>query len=769
MTRKVKIEPYKGPAGGWGSLKSVTRHMTRQRLLPVAVPELMKQNKPDGFMCVSCAWAKPNPPHAAEFCENGAKATFAETTKKRTTPEFFEKHTITELRAWPDFDLEDEGRLTHPLRYDPGSNRYVPVSWDEAFREIGRELAAIRARDPERVIFYTSGRASLETSYMYQLFARLYGNNNLPDSSNMCHESTSVALPESIGVSVGTVTLEDFSHTDAIFFFGQNVGSNSPRMLHQLKDAVDRGVSIVSFNPLKERGLERFIDPQNPAQMLSRKPTRISIVYNQVKAGGDIAAIVGMCKTVFSLDDQAKGRGAPRVLDPGFIAEHTHGFDEFEAFVRAQSWEEIERESGLSREEIEVAGRIYATAPRVIGIYGMGLTQHKLGVETVQMLVNLLLMRGNMGIRGGGILPVRGHSNVQGQRTVGITEKPELAPLDVLAKQYNFEPPRKKGYDTVESCKAIIEGRADAFVGLGGNFLRAVPERELMEASWPRMRLTVQIATKLNRSHLFPGEVGYLLPCLGRIEIDRQKSGEQIVTMEDSTAIFHASRGHAEPASQHLLSEPRIVAELAKATLSPNPAIDWDRWVDNYDTIRDDMEKTWPDMFADFNRRKFEPGGFARPLPARERKWKTETGKANFIIPSALHASFDTGESNAVFRLITLRSNDQFNTTIYGYRDRFRGIFGTRMVVLVNPKDIQRLRTKPGDTVTLETAADDGIKRVMSGFRVVSYEIPQGCIGAYYPECNALIPLWQHAERSHVPAAKSVPVWVKPQHLKTEG
>lgn len=765
MGRKARIKPYEGPAGGWGSIKSVTRHMAKQGLLPGAVPELIKQNKPDGFMCVSCAWAKPEPSHAAEFCENGAKATFAEITTRRTTPEFFAAHTVSQLREWSDHDLENQGRLTHPMRFDPQTDHYVPVSWEEAIAGIGRELTDIRARDPRRAVFYASGRASLETSYMYQLFARIYGNNNLPDSSNMCHETTSVALPEVIGAPVGTVTLKDFDEVDLILSFGQNVGSNSPRMLHQLKDAVKRGTTIITFNPLKERGLERFVDPQNPAQMLSSDETRISTLYHQVRAGGDIAAMAGICKGLLALDEEAKEKGGARVLDTGFIEQHTHGFAALEDFLRAQSWFDIEKESGIARKDLELVAKIYANARNVIAIYGMGLTQHRLGVDTVQMLVNLLLMGGNIGRLGTGICPVRGHSNVQGQRTVGIAEKPELAPLDQLEKQYGFRAPREEGLNTVKACQGIIDGEVDAFVGLGGNFLRAVPDQARMETHWPRMQLTVQIATKLNRSHLFNGRSAYLLPCLGRIEIDRQQSGEQLVTMEDSTAIFHKSKGMREPASPDLRSEPWIVAQIAKAVVESGANVDWDGWVADYSTIRDAMEVTWPEMFSRFNARIEEPGGFARPIPARERIWKTANGKANFKTPGALQASFDKGDDDTILRLITLRSNDQFNTTVYGYRDRFRGIYGTRMVVLLNEADIKRFGLKEGEAVSLTSVAQDGIRRRLDGFTVVPYDIPKGCVGAYYPEANPLIPLYQHAEGSYTPAAKSVPVRIVPQEV----
>jgi molybdopterin-dependent oxidoreductase alpha subunit len=759
VSDKPKIKPYGGPAGGWGSVRSVETILAREGRLISGNALLLKQNKPDGYACVSCAWAKPADPHPFEYCENGAKATAWELTTKRITPEFFAKHTVAELRTWSDHSLEEAGRLTHPMRWDEASDTYVPVSWEDAFREIGQEL---KGYDPHQVVLYCSGRASLETSYMWALFARLYGTNNLPDSSNMCHESTSVALPESIGVSVGTVTLEDFEKTDCILFFGQNVGTNSPRMLHPLQEASKRGVSIITFNPLKERGLERFTNPQAPTEMLTGSETRISSQYHQVKAGGDIAAMMGVAKVLIEADDQAQERGHPPVLDHDFIAGNTHGFEEFAQAARNCSWPELERRSGLPRAALEAAATQYARANAVIGIYGMGLTQHRTGVENVQMVVNLLLLRGNIGKPGAGICPVRGHSNVQGQRTVGISEKPELVPLDKLKEQYNFEPPRWTGMNTVEACEAILKDEVKAFVALGGNFVRAVPETAAMEKAWSRLPLTVQISTKLNRNHVVHGRISYILPCLGRIEIDEQETGPQAVSVEDSTACIHGSKGIAKPASPDLLSEPRIVAELAKATLPPKREVPWDEWVADYSRVRDAIEETYSEDFRDFNDRMWQPGGFPRPNSARERKWETETGKANFIVPRSLEENFGIAkETHDVLQLITLRSNDQFNTTIYGFHDRFRGVNGTRMVLFMNRNDIVRLRLEEGDRVVLTTAVDDGIIRQVSGMRVTPYDIPEGCCAAYYPECNPLIPLWHHAERSKVPAAKSVPIRIE--------
>src|SRR4051812_9112454 len=524
MPREGETVHYDGPSGGWASLKSIARIFGSEHNSPTVLETLGQQNKPHGFACVSCAWAKPANYHPAEFCENGAKATLWEQTSRRCTPDFFAKHTLTDLRDWRDYDLEQQGRLTHPLRYDRASDRYLPCSWDEAFTAIGR---ALQAFDPKSAVFYTSGRASLETAYCYALFGRLYGSNNMPDSSNMCHETTSVALKKLIGVGVGTTVYEDFSSCEAMFFFGQNTGTCSPRLLHALEEAVERGCRIVTFNPIREKVLETFRNPQNPLQMLTGKEVRISCQYHQVKTGGDIAAMLGLCKHVLAKDDEAR-RGGRKVLDRDFIEQHTHGFEAFEAMVRGTEWSAIEAASGLTRVALEEAGQVYVESERTVAFYGMGLTQHAGGFDNVAMLINLLLLKGNIGRDGTGICPVRGHSNVQGQRTVGISEKPELVPLDKLKAMYGFEPPRWKGFTTVDACEAVLTGKVNAFIALGGNFLRAIPEREAMEAAWPNLKLTVHIATKLNRSHLLPGEQGFILPCLGRSEEDRQASGPQV-------------------------------------------------------------------------------------------------------------------------------------------------------------------------------------------------------------------------------------------------
>jgi molybdopterin-dependent oxidoreductase alpha subunit len=752
---KKSFTPYKGPAGGWGSARSLVNILLREGVPDAGVTTLFRQNQKDGFACVSCAWPKPDNSSPLEYCENGAKATAWEITTHRTTPEFFGEHTTKVLRNWPDYDLEHQGRITHPMRWDAATDKYLPVTWEHAFAEIGAELKTMQ---PNETIWYASGRASLETSYMWALAARLFGTNNLPDSSNMCHESTSVGLKESIGSPVGTTSYADLEKTDCIFFFGQNPGTNSPRALHPLQDAARRNVPIITFNPIRERGLERFTNPQSPIEMATNAQTRISSQYHQLRLGGDIAAIMGMSKYLINEDDMAREAGRPAVLDHGFIAEHTDGFEAFAEKVRGYDWKVLEHFSGLTRSAMESAAAVYAKAEKVIAIYGMGITQHRSGVENVQMIVNFLLLRGNIGKAGAGVCPVRGHSNVQGNRTVGISEKPELVPLDKIDARYGFSSPRDTGMNTVEVCEAMLEGKVKAFLSLGGNFIRAVPEREAMEAAWSKLRLSVQIATKLNRSHVVHGEIAYILPCIGRIERDTQATGNQAVSIEDSTACIHGSRGARAPASKHLLSEPRIVGSIAKACTPENPNVPWDAWADNYALVRAEIGEIYPD-FKDMETRMWEPGGFRRDLPATRREWHTETGKARIMTPKGLNEDRDAIEDQSqVLRMMTLRSNDQFNTTVYGYDDRFRGIRGTRMVVLMSRDDISRLGLTEGEQVGIATEVDDQVKREMTGFRVTGYDIPAGNIATYYPEANALIPLWHHAERSKVPAAKSVPV-----------
>ncbi len=744
---------YASGAGGWGSLGGIAAVTAAARPDPAVADTLRVQNKAGGHMCTSCAWAKPKDPHPFEFCENGAKATIWDLTTARCGPDVLGRNTLAELRMRPDHDLEMLGRLTHPMRHDPATDRYVATTWDAAFAGIGAEL---RRLDPKSVVFYTSGRASLETSYLWQLFARLYGHNNLPDSSNMCHETTSVALKKVIGAPVGTCVLDDFDTCDMLLFFGQNTGSNSPRFLHPLQKAAQRGCRIVTFNPVREAGLVRFTNPQNPLQMATGRATEISDTYLQVRPGGDLAALTGLVKRVIEIDaDQGGG-----VIDRAFIDAHTTGFAELEAFARATAWEDITRESGLPYRALSAVAAQYARAKAVIGIYGMGLTQHVHGGQTLGMLVNLLLLRGNIGRPGTGISPVRGHSNVQGQRTVGISEKPELVPLDRLEAMFGFTAPRETGMTAVEVGEGLVDGRVKGFLSLGGNFARALPDIGRTDPAWQNLALNVQVATKLNRSHLLPGQATWLLPCLVRSEEDVQATGPQAVSMEDSLSHIHGSVGRRRPAAPTLRSEPAIVAGIAKATLAANPRVTWDAWVADYAKVRDLIAETWPAEFRDFNARFLQPGGFYKGNAARERQWKTESGRAEMTVPPSL-SGLGRPLAQGEYTLVTLRSNDQFNTTVYGMSDRLRGLKGDRMIVLMNPEEVARAGLTAGQRVTLVCAHDDGHRRAVPGLAVTPYDLPDGCVAAYYPETNPLVPMGLHDEMSKTPAYKGTPVRIE--------
>ncbi|VVT02294.1 Protein YdeP [Sphingomonas sp. EC-HK361] len=759
MADEKTLPHSSGPAGGWGSLKGIARIFGETWAGPQTLATLGKLNKPKGVMCVSCAWPKPANYSAFEFCENGAKATLWEMTSARCTPEFWDEdgHSVTALRSWRDHDLEKTGRLTHPLRYDPATDRYRPVGWDKAFAEIGAELRKVQ---PDEAVFYASGHAGLEASYLYALLARAFGTNNLPQSSNMCHETTSVGLTKVIGSPVGTIVWDDLRQADAFFFFGQNPGTNSPRFLHPLKEAKDRGAKIVTFNPVIEQGLVSFVDPQSPAAMLTGKATVISDQYHQVRAGGDIAALLGMCKCVVEADDAEKAAGKAEVIDHGFVAQHTTGFDVFIGACRGADWADITHESGLDEAAIRAAAEVYMKAERVIGVYGMGLTQHAHGALNIAMLVNLLLLRGNIGRAGAGCCPVRGHSNVQGQRTVGIAEKVHLVPVDKLKALFGVETPAKDGFNIVEAVEGLFADKVRAFVCLGGNLLRAVPDQERMEKAWAAQDLTVMVSTKLNRSHLFPGKVAYILPCLGRMEADEQAGGRQTVTSEDSFSMINGSIGNRKPPSDMLKSELAIVAGIAKTALAPNPKLTWDAWTGDYGLVRDLIEKTYPDDFRDYNKRMYDAGGFYRGNAAHERVWKTESGKAVFTTPDEANA-IGFADAPGRYRLVTLRSNDQFNTTIYGYSDRFRGIEGTRDVLLMNPDDIAEAALVDGQTVRLITDVDDGQHRALGGLKLTAYKLPRGTVASYYPECNVLVPIGHHDQLSKTPASKSIPVRIE--------
>ncbi|WP_027135456.1 FdhF/YdeP family oxidoreductase [Geminicoccus roseus] len=754
------VGPYGGSAGGWGALQAVARALRSQMAVTTDLRALLRANQPNGFDCPGCAWPDPRHTSSFEFCENGAKAVSWEATGKRATPDFFARHPVAELWGWSDHKLEDQGRLTHPLAYDHGSDRFVPVGWDEAFGRIGRALR--RLPSPDLAEFYTSGRTSNEAAFLYQLFVRAFGTNNFPDCSNMCHEATSVGLPESIGVGKGTVSLDDFEHCDTIFCIGHNPGTNHPRMLATLRAAARRGVPIVVLNPLKERGLERFTAPQSPVEMLTLGATRIASSYLQVKVGGDVAALQGMMKALLEADARERAEGGDGLLDRAFIAQHTTGFAVLADQLAGLAWEAVEQASGLPRARLREAAAIYAGASRAIVCYGMGITQHRHGTSSVQQIANLLLLRGNIGRKGAGICPLRGHSNVQGDRTVGITEAPAAEFLERLGREFGFTPPSARGHNAVEAVQAIGAGRSRAMVCLGGNLAVAMADPELVFAGMRRLDLAVHVATKLNRSHLLTAGETILLPCLGRTEIDLQETGAQAVTVEDSMSMVHASRGGLEPASPELRSEPAIIAGIAAATL-PGCGIDWAWLIADYDRIRDRIEAVFPD-FAGYNRRILEPGGFRLPVAAAERVWHTPTGKACFL-PAPGDAQAPPVRDPQALLLTTIRSHDQYNTTIYGLDDRYRGITGRRDVVFMNAQDLAALGLVHGERIDLEAVdpAEAGARppRVLSGMTAVAHDIAPGSAAAYYPEANILVALDDHDPRSGTPSYKSVPVRIR--------
>ncbi|MEW5420774.1 FdhF/YdeP family oxidoreductase [Amorphus sp. 3PC139-8] len=745
------VEPYSGPAGGWGALAAVARAVREEMGASADNRALLTMNQPDGFDCPGCAWPDPKHTSSFEFCENGAKAVTWEATWKRLTPEFFAQHTVSELWTWSDHDLEDAGRLTEPLRYDADTDRLVPVNWEEAFAGIAARLNALD--HPDQAEFYTSGRASNEAAFLYQLLARRLGTNNFPDCSNMCHEPTSVGLPRSIGVGKGTVTLEDFEHADAVFSIGHNPGTNHPRMLTTLRAVSLRGKPIVVLNPLKERGLERFAPPQNPMEMLTLSSTPLASAYHQVKVGGDVAVLKGIMKALLAEDAARLARDDDGLLDRDFIEEHTVGFDELVSDLDLTSWEEIEQRSGLAQSAIESMAETYWSADSVIACYGMGITQHRHGTENVRQIVNLLLMRGNIGKPGAGICPLRGHSNVQGDRTVGITEIPAEPFLARLDKAFGISAPRKHGHNAVDALAAMADGSSRAFIGLGGNFAVAMPDPQLAFSAFRGLDLNVQILTKLNRSALLTAKHTYILPCLGRTERDVRNGVQQSVTVEDSMSMVHASRGTLKPASEALMSEVAIIASLAQATF-PDDGIDWAAMADDYGRIRDKIEEVFPD-FYDFNERIREPGGFRLRVDASERKWDTPDGKAHFFVSAGTDE--DDGLDEGTLICTTLRSHDQYNTTIYGLNDRYRGISGRRDVVFVNEEDLANLSLAQGDTVDLVTR--DG--RVLAGMTAVSYPIARGSVAAYYPEANVLVGAADFDRDCGVPAYKSIPVTLR--------
>jgi molybdopterin-dependent oxidoreductase alpha subunit len=711
---------------------------------------LLKVNQKDGFDCPGCAWPEPEHRHTAEFCENGAKAVAEEATLRRVTPDFFAAHPVSDLARRSGYWLGQQGRITQPGYLAEGSDHYEPVPWERAFEIIAEELTALGS--PDEAVFYTSGRTSNEAAFLYQLFAREFGTNNLPDCSNMCHESSGSALGETIGVGKGSVLLEDLHRAELIIVAGQNPGTNHPRMLSALERAKASGARIVTVNPLPEAGMERFKNPQS-ARGLAGGGTRLTDLFLQIRLGGDQALFRALNRLLLEAEDTAARQGRPgTVLDHDFIGEHTHGFEEFATAARATGWDEVLRATGLRPEQFDQFLAMVLEAKSVVVCWAMGLTQHKHSVPTIREVVNFLLLRGNIGRPGAGVCPVRGHSNVQGDRTMGIFERPAPAFLDALEKEFGFAPPRHHGLDVVRSIRALRDGQAKVFFAMGGNFVAASPDTAVTEDAMRRARLTVHVSTKLNRSHVVTGARALILPTLGRTEKDVQASGEQFVTVEDSMGMVHASRGGLSPASGHLLSEPAIICRLARAVLGPQSAVPWEELAADYDRIRDHVARVVPG-FQDFNAKVRRPGGFTLPHAPRDaRSFPTATGKANFTAAPVEYPAVPEGR----LLLQTLRSHDQYNTTIYGLDDRYRGIKNGRRVVLLHPDDAAAHGLADGSYTDLVSEWTDGRERRAGGFRVVVYPTTRGCAAAYYPETNVLVPLDHTADTSNTPASKSV-------------
>lgn len=749
--RRTKI------AAGFKAIEEVAEYGLTQAGLSNTLKTAHKLNQVKGFDCQSCAWPNPdNERSIAEFCENGFKAVSYEATTKRITRDFFREHSVKDLVERTDYWLGERGRLTEPMVLRSGATHYEPISWDGAFELIAAELKGLRS--PNEAIFYTSGRTSNETAFLYQLFVRAYGTNNMPDCSNMCHESTSVALPPMLGIGKACVKLSDFDHVDAIFIIGQNPGTNHPRMLTPLQSAKLRGCKIVTVNPMPETGSFRFKNPQDllhPLHLprfLFGRGTQMSDLWLPVNINGDMAFLQGLMKELLDEEDRRPGT----VFDHDFIRHHTTGFDALIAQLRTTPWPEILEDSGLSREQIREAAVIAMRAHRIIVCWCMGLTQHKNAVATIQEVINFLLLRGNIGRPGSGPCPVRGHSNVQGDRTVGVWDKPKKEFLDKLASEFSFEPPRKHGFDMVEAVKAMHDGRARVLFAMGGNVLAAPSDTRFTGEALRNCSLTAHVSIKLNRAHLITGRTALILPCLGRTEIDRQSSGEQFMTVEDTMGVIGPTRGNLKPASEHLLSEPAIVAGLAKAVLGADKPIPWDSYVANYDLIRDKIEAVIPG-FPSFNDR-IRLGTFYLPNPPRDqRKFETPSKKAVFIPHALSRVKLAPGQ----LLMTTIRSHDQFNTSIYGLDDRYRGIYNGRRVIFMNEDDIREAGLVQGQLVDL-TSHFRGVERRIERFMVAPYPIPRRCTATYYPETNALVPIDSVADESNCPASKSVPITVRP-------
>lgn len=745
--RDLRVTQPKHAAAGPEAVAISMKHAVRSMGPVRAAKSLLALNQTDGFDCMSCAWPDPEPGHrhTAEFCENGAKAVAHEGQRALVGPDFFARHSVDDIAAASGYWLEQQGRLAHPVVKRAGSDHYEAISWDDAFALVADHLN--RLDSPDQAAFYTSGRASNEVAFLYQLFARVFGTNNLPDCSNMCHESTSVALAETIGIGKASVSLQDVHEAELIVIAGQNPGTNHPRMLSALQIAKRDGAKIIAINPLKEAGLRGFMNPQEPLGMAG-KSFELADLYLQIRSGGDLALFQGLGRLLLEADDAAPGT----VVDRDFVEQHTVGFAEWEQHVRAVDWDDVLAATGLTMDEIQAVADMMAASRRTVTCWAMGITQHHNAVNTIKEFVNVAFAQGNIGKPGAGLFPVRGHSNVQGDRTMGIWEKSPDSFLDALGAEFGFEPPREHGHDSVDSVRAMRDGEVKVFVGLGGNFVSAMSDTDAVEQAMRRTSLTVQISTKLNHSHGVTGEEALILPTLGRTEIDRTGGREQQVTVEDSVCNVHASRGRVEPVAPHLRSEVDIVSGIAAATLGDRHGIRWDAFPTDYDEVRHHIARVVPGC-EDYVERIQRPGGFVLPHPPRDsRTFTTKAGKGVFTVSPLQVVQVPQGR----LVLQSLRSHDQFNTTLYGLDDRYRGIHQGRRVLFISADDLRELGRSDGDVVDLVSEWEDGTERSASAFRLVEYDTPKGCVAAYYPETNPLVPLDSTAEASNTPTSKWV-------------
>lgn len=739
---EVEVESSPHAAAGLTAVTVAMRRAIGQMGVRRTATTLTRLNQVDGFDCQGCAWPDPAPGHrhAAEFCENGAKAVAEEATRQLLDREFFATHSVADLAGRTEFWLGKQGRITEPMVLRPGATHYTPVSWDDAFTTMADHLR--RLDHPDQATFYTSGKTSNEAAFVYQLFVRAFGTNNLPDCSNMCHESSGSALVDTIGIGKGSVSLEDIHQAKLLVVVGQNPGTNHPRMLSALEEAKSNGAKIISVNPLEEAGLVRFKNPQHAKGLTVG--TALADLHLPIRLNGDLALFQAIGALLVEWD----------ALDHDFLDEYATGFSEYAAHVADLDWAKVEASTGLTRERITEAARMFAESPATITCWAMGITQHHNAVGTIKEIVNVALLQGNMGKPGAGVCPVRGHSNVQGDRTMGIWERVPDHFLDAIRDEFGFDPPREHGLDTVGSIQALRDGKIRVFMGMGGNFVGAAPDTEATEAAMRNAALTVHVSTKLNRSHVVHGGEALILPALGRSEKDMTGGRAQRVTVEDSMSAVHASRGPLDPPSEHLRSEVDIICSLALATLGEDSPVPWAAFREDYTEIRRRIARVVPGC-ASYEEKVDQPGGFVLPHPPRDnRVFETPSGKA--VITSTPLEVLEVPRGR--FLLQTMRSHDQFNTTIYGLDDRYRGIKGGRRVVFVNPEDIRDLGYAEGDVIDLVSEWHDGVERMAQAFRVVPYDQPRGCVAAYYPEANTLVPLDSTADKSNQPVYKSIVV-----------